>query len=285
MSLLLIACLAVLSQSSVVTAAIAPNGQLFGQINRIPASSISQQLLVFRGGADSDDEYDSDEYDSEYDSDEEEEEPIVTKAKKLATSTKSATQKKALKQTAVKNAALKSKVSVAMASSSSKAVTKKKGVYKRFVPYIVRACLNPFTLVAMTKAYFVSLCDINYLNKEVSEQRMSRRVDLSCHDNNQIYVYSVSHCASFLLGKMLVKRGLRALNSGILNTLPDNLHSFCVAVDLFGYSPSLRLFSWIIPMHLIFLCMEFSERTKCASFIEIIRVITAKYLFARHVCL
>eukprot|EP00984_Skeletonema_dohrnii_P008829 scaffold3289_cov92-Skeletonema_dohrnii-CCMP3373.AAC.3 len=194
-SILLIACMAV---SSSVVAAVAPNGQLFGQINRIPASSIpsqlQQQFLVFRGGAASD-EYDSDEYDSEYDSDEEEEEPIVTKAKKLATSTKSATQKKALKQTAVKTAALKSKVSVAMASSSSssKPVAKKKGVYKRFVPYIVRACLNPFTLVAMTKAYFVSLMDINYLNKE-----------------------------------MQFKRGLRALNSGILNTLSDNLHSFCV---------------------------------------------------------
>ncbi len=173
LSILLIACMAV---SSVVTAAVSPTGQLFGQINRIPASSITQknQLLVFRGGAA--DEYDSDEYDSEYDSDEEEEEPIVTKAKKLATSTKSATQKKALKQTAVKNAALKSKVSVAMASSgsSSKTVAKKKGIYKRFVPYIVRACLNPFTLVAMTKAYFVSLMDINYLNKEVSRIHVRR---------------------------------------------------------------------------------------------------------------
>lgn len=173
LSILLIACMAVSS----VTAAVAPNGQLFGQINRIPTSSssiplsqVQKQLLVFRGGAA--DEYDSDEYDSEYDSDEEEEEPIVTKAKKLATSTKSATQKKALKQTAVKNAALKSKVSVAMASSSSKTVTKKKGIYKRFVPYIVRACLNPFTLVAMTKAYFVSLMDINYLNKEEPSQNL-----------------------------------------------------------------------------------------------------------------
>jgi len=176
-SILLIACMAV---SSSVVAAVAPSGQLFGQINRIPASSIpppsssqlQQQFLVFRGGAASD-EYDSDEYDSEYDSDEEEE-PIVTKAKKLATSTKSATQKKALKQTAVKTAALKSKVSVAMASSSSssKPVAKKKGVYKRFVPYIVRACLNPFTLVAMTKAFFVSLMDINYLNKEEPSQNL-----------------------------------------------------------------------------------------------------------------
>jgi hypothetical protein len=160
-----------------VASAAAPSnngGHLFGKINRIPSSVASiptsssrlqKKVLMFRGG--DSDEYDDDEYDSEYDSDEEEEdEPIVTTAKKLATSTKSATQKKA----AVKTAAMKSKVSVAMAStSSSKATvaTKKRGIYKRFVPYIVRACLNPFTLVAMTKAYFVSLMDINYL-KEVS---------------------------------------------------------------------------------------------------------------------
>ena len=158
-------------------ASVAPNNsaQLFGKINRIPAAAarlstssiLQEQIFMFRGG--DSDEYDDDEYDSEYDSDEEEEdEPIVTTAKKLATSTKSATQKKA----AVKTAAIKSKVNVAMASSSmssSKAAvaTKKRGIYKRFVPYIVRACLNPFTLLAMTKAYFISLMDINYL-KEVS---------------------------------------------------------------------------------------------------------------------
>ena len=78
-SILLIACMAVSSS----VAAVAPNGgQLFGQINRIPASSIpssqlQQQFLVFRGGAASD-EYDSDEYDSEYDSDEEEEELTIS---------------------------------------------------------------------------------------------------------------------------------------------------------------------------------------------------------------
>jgi hypothetical protein len=68
-------------------------------------------------------------------------------------------------------------VKVAMMSSSSSAAstaiktTSKRGgggnLYQRYVPYILRACLNPFTLIAMTKAYFVSLCDINYL-KEVS---------------------------------------------------------------------------------------------------------------------
>lgn len=170
---LLLTCMALTVDVASAAAPSNNGGHLFGKINRIPSSVASiptsssrlhKKLLMFRGG--DSDEYDDDDYDSEYDSDEEEEdEPIVTTAKKLATSTKSATQKKA----AVKTAAMKSKVSVAMASSSSKAAvaTKKRGIYKRFVPYIVRACLNPFTLVAMTKAYFVSLMDINYL-KEVS---------------------------------------------------------------------------------------------------------------------
>ena len=82
------------------------------------------------------------------------------KAKKLATSTKSNLTKK-------KVAAVKAKVDVAM--SESKPV-KRRGVasiYRHYVPYILRACLNPFVFVQMTKSYFASLFDINYL-KEVS---------------------------------------------------------------------------------------------------------------------
>jgi hypothetical protein len=146
-------------------AAAAPGS--FGGFNRITSSSRTS-IHQFRGGAISD-EYDSDEYDSdEYDS-EEEEEPIVVKTKKLASSAKSVAQKK-------KVAAVKSKVKVAMASSSSASATKvavkKSGggsLYKRYVPYIVRACINPFTFMAMVKAYFVSLCDINYLKEEQSQ--------------------------------------------------------------------------------------------------------------------
>ncbi|KAL3801141.1 hypothetical protein ACHAW5_011089 [Stephanodiscus triporus] len=60
-----------------------------------------------------------------------------------------------------------------MASSGSTATAAKsasrKSLYKRYVPYIIRACLNPFTLISMTKAYFVSLCDINFLKEEQSQ--------------------------------------------------------------------------------------------------------------------
>ena len=119
------------------------------------------KILQVRGGGD-DDEYDSDEYDSD------EEEPIVTKTKRLSSSTKQKVQR-------AKSAQVKSKVKVAMMSSSSSSAKSSalagkqnnRSLYKRFVPYIIRACINPFTLLAMTKSYFVSLCDINYL-KEVS---------------------------------------------------------------------------------------------------------------------
>eukprot|EP00581_Thalassiosira_minuscula_P007920 CAMPEP_0183712738 /NCGR_PEP_ID=MMETSP0737-20130205/7804_1 /TAXON_ID=385413 /ORGANISM="Thalassiosira miniscula, Strain CCMP1093" /LENGTH=212 /DNA_ID=CAMNT_0025941415 /DNA_START=20 /DNA_END=658 /DNA_ORIENTATION=+ len=151
-------------------AATAASTGSFGGFQRIstaastPSHPRRTSLHQFRGGAIADSD---DEYDSEYDSDEEDE-PIVVKAKKLASSTKSVAQKK-------KAAAVKSKVKVAMAASSAsatKTVAKKAGggsLYKRYVPYIIRACLNPFTLIAMTKAYFVSLCDINYLKEEQSQ--------------------------------------------------------------------------------------------------------------------
>lgn len=143
-------------------AAVPPPGS-FGAFHRItavsPATKSIHQLRQVRGGAIDDD----DGYDSEYDEDEEE--PIVITAKKLATSTKAAVQKK-------KTAVIKSKVKVAMAAASSSKLTKKTsgvGIYKRYVPYIVRACVNPFTLFAMTKAYFLSLCDINYLKEDESQ--------------------------------------------------------------------------------------------------------------------
>jgi hypothetical protein len=149
--------LALLLIAAYVSEAALSPGQ-FGGLNRIAASSSPHcQLHQIRGGAAVDD--DGDDYDVDDD------DVIINTAsnKKLATSTKTVAQRK-------KTAAIKSKVKVAMSSGSASTTSKsapKKSLYKRYVPYIIRACLNPFTLIAMTKAYFVSLCDINYL-KEVS---------------------------------------------------------------------------------------------------------------------
>ncbi|KAL9179052.1 hypothetical protein ACHAXT_000094 [Thalassiosira profunda] len=172
LALLLLALIALVASTA---AAAAPPPGAFG-VSRLSTKSLTHHvnrqrpLFELRGGASADDsDYDS-EYDSEYDSDdeeEEEEEPIVATAKKLASSTKSATHKRTA-------AAAKAKVKVAMASSGGAPVKAAKrgdgrSLYQRCVPYIVRACLNPFTLAAMTKAYFVSLCDVNYLKEEQSQ--------------------------------------------------------------------------------------------------------------------
>ena len=111
------------------------------------------RALFSRGGSD-------EEYDSEYDS-EEEDEPIVKKTKALASSTKS----KILRS---KNVSVKTAAANAMAKSKPVATSGGLGkFYRRMVPHIIRACLNPFTFVRMSRAYFASLLDINYM-KEVS---------------------------------------------------------------------------------------------------------------------
>ena len=147
-----------LAPSMTVVAAISPrHHSSFAGLHRITSSTTQhQQLFNIRGG-------DSEE---EYDSDDEVDEPIVIKTKKLASSTKNAVQKKN-----TSNVKSKVKVALASSSSSSKKVSVSnnnsgRSLYKRYVPYIILASLNPFTLMRMTKSYFVSLCDINYL-KEV----------------------------------------------------------------------------------------------------------------------
>ena len=169
MTVVRLAMLLIAAHDSTEAALLLP-GQ-FGGLNRILAASSSsppphcRQLHQIRGGAVVVDD-DSDDYDVDDDDD------VMSNTasnEKLATSTKTVSQRK-------KTAAIKSKVKVAMTSSSSSgsassttpiSAPKRKSLYRSHVPYIIRACLNPFTLIAMTKAYFVSLCDINYL-KEVS---------------------------------------------------------------------------------------------------------------------
>ena len=151
--------------------------------------SLFAQIQGFRGGSNDDIDEEEYDYDDEYDNDNEkaeEVEPIVTNVKKLAASTITATAKKAAQNTA----ANKAKVNAAIAKiSSTKGSVKTKGSsnwYKRTVPYIIRACLNPFTVWKMTKAYFVSLMDINYL-KEVSFETafvdfcFNYRLAMDCH--------------------------------------------------------------------------------------------------------
>ena len=118
-------------------------------------------ILVPRGGSDDDsDEYGSDEEveediiiednEDDYDSEEEEEEDTV-----MVKSAVKAVEKAKGKQTETAKEAVNAKLLVKK--------SKKPSLVKRYVPYIVRACMTPATLIAMTKAYFASLFNLNYL--------------------------------------------------------------------------------------------------------------------------
>lgn len=126
--------------------------------------ALSALIRCRRGGAiDSEDEYDTDEYDvDEYDSDVEEDVELVASA---VSAIEKAKKKKAeeVKRT-MNKAILKSKV----AAEAKKARKKSPSLFKK-VPYIFRALINPFTVLTMTRGYFASLFNIDYLEQNLEE--------------------------------------------------------------------------------------------------------------------
>lgn len=142
-------------------------------------------LHKFRGGGsdvdvDSSEEDDSDE-DFEDDSEEleEEEESTLTQATKKSLKKKKQQAQKQIKET----------VSASLASSAMKESKKKKkqtlsktqlSSFK--IPYILKALLNPFTVIAMTKGYFASLFNIDYLQEDVSQTLRSALQEKAKHD-------------------------------------------------------------------------------------------------------
>jgi hypothetical protein len=130
----------------------------------VKATMSQKTCFELRGGAaDDDDEIDElideliEEMEEE-DSEEEEEEELDPKLTKSAIESSSKSKKK-------KTVAAKKEVSSTL-KSKKKAKTSMMKAMK--VPYIIRAFMNPFTVVAMIKAYFASLFNFNYL-KEVSQ--------------------------------------------------------------------------------------------------------------------
>lgn len=141
-------------------------------------------ITVPRGGAeDSDDDSSEDDSDSESEAEEngEEEEKYALDAKLVASTLK-------------KNAQIKAKTSKE-AVNVKLALPKKKKKMKLFrLPYIVRACLNPFTVMKMTVAYWKSLIDFNY-GKEVSYYSIPVPVDM--YGETLCRVYYVSDLTIF----------------------------------------------------------------------------------------
>ncbi|GAX26951.1 hypothetical protein FisN_9Lh255 [Fistulifera solaris] len=97
---------------------------------------------------------------------EDEEEEIVNTAK-LAAATVSATAKTKSKVEATKKASIKTEVNKKLTSSKKKKNSLMKLLH---IPYIVKASLNPFTFFAMTKAYWASLFNLDYLKKADASQ-------------------------------------------------------------------------------------------------------------------
>lgn len=149
-------------------------------------------ILNIRGGGRSYDDSDSSDYEeseseseSEYDdeSEEEEEEVVAVVAapkrkSKLSKSAVLAAKKAKSKKTSASKKALSQSLSSSSSSIKKKKVPvkaaaapvrKSRGGITKKIPYIIRAFMNPFTVLAMTKGYFASLFNIDYLQEDTSQ--------------------------------------------------------------------------------------------------------------------
>ena len=188
--LALVACIVALSATRAFTA---KNSIEFVSKQHSIITSTSAVFAV-RGGAtvvDSDDEEEESEDESEdededevaaavddeeeSEDEEEEEEEVAAKLKtvKLASSTVKKAAKTKSKVAASKKASVNKVLKEELKTTKHAAKKKKRGLMKIFsVPYIIRACLNPFTLFAMTKAYWASLCNLDYGKSDDSSQEL-----------------------------------------------------------------------------------------------------------------
>lgn len=131
---------------------------------------INHPHLECRGGyastvieSDAEEDYDVD-LDSSEELDESDEIPKKPDAK-LSASTLRATEKSKAKKAASGRQAVNSRL-----TEAGKIPAKQKQLK---LPYILRASTNPFTVFAMTKAYFASLFNLEYAKKDLSQDLRS----------------------------------------------------------------------------------------------------------------
>jgi len=144
------------------------------------SSTVSQSLLRQLRGGDLDDadaateiEFESSDEEEDEESDDEEEEEAS-----LAKSAKAATAKVQAKAQDAAVSAAKSSLKTALQAKkaqSKKSISKEEagGIMSLFtIPYIIKATLNPVTFMKMTKLYWSSLFNHNYLkeNTDVSDE-------------------------------------------------------------------------------------------------------------------
>jgi len=160
-------------------AAFVPRFQHHAASSSSPTPQLLSSVLALRGGAtiaDEVDEVSDDDEEDEEDEEEidsrEEEEKVVLDAKMAASALKSASKTKA-KQASQHLKSAKEAVNTKLSQTEPSAVKtatkkpKKQSLAKMLrMPYIIRAALNPLTLFAMTKAYWASLFNLDYLEKK-----------------------------------------------------------------------------------------------------------------------
>ena len=87
--------------------------------------------------------------------------------------------------------------------------------YKHVVPYILRAAMNPFTLFAMTKSYWASLFNLNYLQQVQQAANGSNVVLRTAHEEQEKRKVSLP-ASNNKRSKKTMKRG----QAKTLNDLP-----------------------------------------------------------------
>jgi len=127
----------------------------------------SVAFVIPRGGYDDESSYESDE--EEYDDEEEEEVVKLSKATVEASTKANAKQTKETKKAVSKSLSTSAKKKKSKDAKAKVAETKSKSKSRIRIPYILKAFLNPFTVFAMTKGYFASLFNIDYLQQDTSQ--------------------------------------------------------------------------------------------------------------------
>lgn len=186
------------------------------------AEDVLLQLVTRVRGGDLDDE---DAYDSEdevvveeeeeeeevSDEEEEEEEEVVTLSKSTVAAAKKSKKKATSKSKATVNASLKASKPIQVPSAPKKKRRPSRSIGEVLhIPYIVRACMNPLTVFAMTRAYFASLFNISYLDETDSSQGLRSALEAKAKRE-----------AAAGGGASKKKKGKRAMKPGQAKSLSD----------------------------------------------------------------
>ena len=137
------------------------------RISTITSSNFGSVVLSLSGGDSTAMVDDDDEYDYESEDEEEEEDDEVDLDPSMAKSAMKATKKVQEKATKTVKSQVSSAISSGKAAATSVSSERKSSnsFLKKFVPYIVRAAMNPFTVIQMTKGYWASLFNLDYLKQ------------------------------------------------------------------------------------------------------------------------